>query len=72
MKIFIELTCSIDNEKMLIPVDKIVDIRCADGGKSSVYVDMGVDDDGNLIGVEPSESYEEIKTKLRECEAKIK
>ena len=65
MKGFIEVTDYDGGMRVILPVDKITSIVC-DKAKS-VFIEMGVDK-GVSSGILVTESYEEIKEKLFNCE----
>ena len=63
MKGFLPVTAKDDGTLMLLPIDKIIDVQCSTDG--TVIVDMFFTHDGNLLGVEVVEPFEEIKIRLR-------
>ena len=62
MKGFIEVTDKTDNTKLLLPVDKIVDVQCETDG--STFIDMVVNSRGETLGVATVETYDTIKQLL--------
>ena len=70
MKGFIEVTDYDGGMKVLLPVSKITAIICDDGG--SVFVETGFNKEGESSGVLVTESYEEIKQKIRQNGAQHK
>ncbi len=66
MKGFIEVTDYDGGMRVILPVDKITSIVC-DKAKS-VFIEMGVDNKGISSGILVTESYEEIKQKLKQNE----
>ncbi len=66
MKNFIEVTDYDDGTKMLLAIDKIISIE--DDGDNGVFIAMFKGNDGVSIGVSVSESYDEIKNRLKESE----
>ena len=66
MKGFIEVTDYDGGMRVILPVDKIISIVC-DKAKS-VFIEMGVDNKGVSSGILVTESYEEIKRKLKQNE----
>ena len=70
MKGFIEVTDYDGGMKVLLPVSKITAIICDDGG--SVFVETGFNKEGESSGVLVTESYEEIKQKIRQNGAQPK
>lgn len=64
MKGFIEVTDYDGGMRVILPVDKITSIVC-DKAKS-VFIEMGVDNKGVSSGILVTESYEEIKRKLKQ------
>lgn len=64
MKGFIEVTDYDGGMRVILPVDKITSIVC-DKAKS-VFIEMGVDNKGISSGILVTESYEEIKQKLKQ------
>lgn len=69
MKNFIEVTDCDDGTKMLLSIDKIISVECDGGG--NVFIAMFKDNDGVPVGISVTESYDEIKTKLKESEVLI-
>ena len=66
MKNFIEVTSYDDGMKVLVPIGKITGIvRDGDG---SVFIEMGTNRDDTSSGILITESYEEVKRKLKESE----
>ena len=66
MKNFIEVTSYDDGMKVLVPIGKITGIvRDGDG---SVFIEMGTNRDDTSSGIFITESYEEVKRKLKESE----
>lgn len=66
MKSFIEVTDFDGEMKVLLPVSKITAIVCDDDG--SVFVELGMNSKGNSSGLLITESYGEIKEKIKESE----
>lgn len=66
MKNFIEVTDYDDGTKMLLSIDKIISVEC--DGDGNVFIAMFKDNDGVPVGISVTESYDEIKNKLRESE----
>lgn len=66
MKGFIEVTDYDGGMRVILPVDKITSIVC--DKVKSVFIEMGVDNKGVSSGILVTESYEEIKEKLFNCE----
>ncbi len=66
MKGFIEVTDYDGGMRVILPLDKITSIVC-DKAKS-VFIEMGVDNKGVSSGILVTESYEEIKRKLKQNE----
>ena len=66
MRNFIEVTDYDGGMNVLVPIAKITGIVC--DGDGSVFIEMGVGKDGVSSGVLVSESYDEIKNKLKDCE----
>ncbi len=66
MKSFIEVTNHDGKMKMLLPVAKITGIVHDDDG--IVFIEMGTDKKDNPSGVIVTESYDEIKAKIKACE----
>lgn len=64
MKNFIEVTDYDDGTKMLLSIDKIISVEC--DGDGNVFIAMFKDNDGVPVGISVTESYDEIKNKLRE------
>ena len=64
MKGFIEVTDYDGGMRVILPVDKMTSIVC-DKAKS-VFIEMGVDNKGISSGILVTESYEEIKQKLKQ------
>ena len=52
--------------KVLLPVSKITAIVCDDDG--SVFVELGMNSKGDSSGLLITESYGEIKEKIKESE----
>lgn len=67
MKRFLEVTDFDKGMTVLVPIDKITGIIC--DGDGSVFIEMGTDKNDISSGILVNESYEEIKTKLKESEA---
>ena len=65
MKSFIEVTDFDGEMKVLLPVSKITAIVCDDG---SVFVELGMNSKGDSSGLLITESYGEIKEKIKESE----
>lgn len=66
MKGFIEVTDFDGEMKVLLPVSKITAIVCDDDG--SVFVELGMNSKGDSSGLLITESYGEIKEKIKESE----
>ena len=66
MKSFIEVTDFDGEMKVLLPVSKITAIGCDDDG--SVFVELGMNSKGDSSGLLITESYGEIKEKIKESE----
>ena len=66
MKNFIEVTDYDDGTKILLSIDKIISIE--NDGINGVFIAMFKGNDGVPIGISVSESYDEIKSKLKESE----
>ena len=66
MKSFIEVTDFDGEMKVLLPVSKITAIVCDDDG--SVFVELGMNSKGDSSGLLVTESYDEIKEKIKESE----
>lgn len=66
MKGFIEVTDYDGGMKVLLPVSKITAIVCDDDG--SVFVELGMNSKGDSLGLLITESYGEIKEKIKESE----
>ncbi len=66
MKSFIEVTDFDGEMKVLLPVSKITAIVCDDDG--SVFVELGMNSKGDSSGLLITESYGEIKEKIKESE----
>lgn len=66
MKGFIEVTDYDGGMKVLLPVSKITAIVCDDDG--SVFVELGMNSKGDASGLLITESYGEIKEKIKESE----
>ena len=64
MKGFIEVTDYDGGMRVILPVDKITSIVCYKA--KSVFIEMGVDNKGISSGILVTESYEEIKRKLKQ------
>lgn len=66
MKSFIEVTDFDGEMKVLLPVSKITAIVCDDDG--SVFVELGMNSKGDSSGLLITESYGEVKEKIKESE----
>ena len=66
MKGFIEVTDYDDGMKVLLTVSKITAIVCDDDG--SVFVELGLNNKGDSSGLLVTESYDEIKEKIKQTE----
>lgn len=66
MRDFIEVTDYGGGIKILLPVSKITAIVCDDDG--SVFVELGLNNKGDSSGLLVTESYDEIKKKIKESE----
>lgn len=60
---FIEVTSYDDGMKVLVPIDKITGI--VQDGDGNVFIEMGTNRDNTSSGILISESYDEIKRKLK-------
>lgn len=67
MKNFLEVTEFENGLKVLVPIGKITCIVC--DGDGSVFIEMGTDKDITSSGILVTESFDEIKNKLKESEA---
>ena len=66
MKNFIEVTDFDGGMNVLVPIGKITGIVC--DGDGSVFIEMGTDKNDTSSGILVTESYDEIKAKLKESE----
>ncbi len=66
MKNFIEVTDYDGKMNVLVPISKITGIVC--DGDGSVFIEMGTDKNDTSSGILVTESYDEIKKKLKESE----
>ena len=66
MKNFIEVTNYDGGMRVLVPIGKITGIVC--DGDGSVFIEMGTDKNDSSSGILVTESYDEIKSKLKESE----
>lgn len=66
MKNFIEVTDYDGKMNVLVPISKITGIVC--DGDGSVFIEMGTDKNDTSSGILITESYDEIKKKLKESE----
>lgn len=66
MKGFIEVTDYDGGMRVILPIEKITSIVC--DSSDSVFIEMGVDGKGISSGILVTESYEEIKRKLKQNE----
>lgn len=66
MKNFIEVTDYDGKMNVLVPIAKITGIVC--DGDGSVFIEMGTDKNDTSSGILVTESYDEIKAKLKESE----
>ena len=66
MKNFIEVTDYDGKMNVLVPISKITGIVC--DGDGSVFIEMGTDENDTSSGILVTESYDEIKKKLKESE----
>lgn len=66
MKDFIEVTDYDGGMKVLLPISKITAVVCDDDG--SVFVELGMNSKGDSSGLLITESYGEIKEKIKESE----
>ena len=67
MKRFIEVTNCDGGMTVLVPIDKITGIVC--DGDGSVFIEMGTNGNDEVSsGILVTETYEEIKQKLLNCE----
>lgn len=67
MKNFIEVTNYDGGMTVLVPIGKITGIVC--DGDGSVFIEMGTNgNDDTSSGILVTESYDEIKNKLKESE----
>lgn len=63
MKGFIEVTNYDGGMRVILPIEKITSIVC--DSSDSVFIEMGVDSKGISSGILVTESYEEIKRRLK-------
>lgn len=66
MRNFIEVTDFDGGMKVLVPISKIMGIVYDSDG---VFIEMGTDNGGTSSGIFVTESYDEIKNKLKASEA---
>lgn len=66
MKDFIEVTDYDGGMKVLLPISKITAVVCDDDG--SVFVELGMNSKGDSSGLLITESYGDIKKKIKESE----
>ena len=66
MKRFIEVTEKYSGSKILTAIDRIMNVILNDDG--IVFIETGLDSRGKSTGIVVSETYGEIKQKLRESE----
>ena len=66
MKKFIEVTNYDGGMKVLVLIGKITGIVC--DGDGSVFIEMGTNENETSSGILVTESYDEIKKKLKESE----
>lgn len=66
MKDFIEVTSFDGGMKVLCPINKITGIIC--DGDNSVFIEMGVDGKDVSSGILVTETFDEIKEKIRQSE----
>lgn len=66
MRNFIEVTDFDGGMNVLVPISKITGV-VYDG--DSVFIEMGTDNGGTSSGILVTESYDEIKNKLKASEA---
>lgn len=64
MKGFIEVTNYDGGMRVILPIEKITSIVC--DSSDSVFIEMGVDSKGISSGILVTESYEEIKRRLKQ------
>lgn len=65
MKGFIEMTVYAGRERVLIPVGIITGIV---EDKDGTFIETGLDGKGKETGVFVTESYEEVRQKIQNCE----
>lgn len=65
MKGFIEMTVYAGRERVLLPVRIITGIV---EDKDGTFIETGLDGKGKETGVFVTESYEEVKQKIQNCE----
>ena len=65
LKGFIETTVYAGRERVLIPVRIITGIV---EDKDGTFIETGLDGKGKLAGVFVTESYEEVRQKIQNCE----
>ena len=66
MKGFIEVTDYDGGMKVLLPISKITAVVCDDDG--SVFVELGMNSKGDSSGLLITESYGDIKKKIKASE----
>lgn len=66
MKNFIEVTDYDGGMKVLVPIGKVTGIVC--DGDGSVFIEMGTDNGGTSSGILVTETFDEVKRKIRESE----
>ena len=66
MKKFIEVTNYDGGMKVLVPIGKITGIVC--DGDGSVFIEMGTNENETSSGIHVTESYDEIKKKIKDSE----
>ena len=62
MKGFIEVTEKEDGNKRLLAVDKIIDVE--QQSDNTAFISTWINNDGDVLGVNVVETYDEIKTKI--------
>lgn len=62
MKGFIEITEKVDNCKRLLAIDKIIDVE--QQSDNTAFISTLINNDGDVLGVNTVETYEQIKQKI--------
>ena len=65
MKGFIELTVHANGDKILCPL-RIITGVCEDNG--GTFIETGYDGKNKAVGIFVTESFEEVKQKIQNCE----